>query len=239
MKQETYIQKWKPISNQEGYTKEFEDYWRKRTDARYKGKLISLFVERYGDDILDTALLSLANIMKTPLEKVQTFFENVEKKLSNETKKKISIPRTEDIPVVPVVTEMVPVAAPITVMAPVVSEPVAAPVTEMIPVPPKFENVEIPNNENNPYMCYAISAMCFLLTIDSYRETFLPYKDIRKKPGEMNAFDYIHELVKMSKTPSENDDPLSKLQEIRKRFWNASNRILFKAGDYSVCIIII
>ena len=95
MKKETYNRDWKPVPNEVGYKKEFEDYWRKRTDARYKGKLISLFVERYGDKILDTTLLSLANIMKTPLEKVQNFFENVENNLSNETKQKISMKNKE------------------------------------------------------------------------------------------------------------------------------------------------
>ena len=91
MKKETYNRDWNPTPNEVGYKKEFEDYWRKRTDSRHKGKLISLFVERYGDKILDTTLLSLANIMKTPLEKVQKFFENVENNLSNETKQKISM----------------------------------------------------------------------------------------------------------------------------------------------------
>jgi hypothetical protein len=87
-----------------------------------------------------------------------------------------------------------------------------------------IQNVQIPNTPK-PYMCYAISAICFLLSMDIYREFFLEIMYIRKKPGERNAFDYIHELVKMSANPSKSNDPLSKLQEIRKKFWNASGKI--------------
>ena len=101
-----------------------------------------------------------------------------------------------------------------------------------------IQNVTIPNTPN-PYMCYAISAMCFLFSMDSYRESFSALEYIKKKPADMNAYDYIHELVKMSANPSNNDDPLSKLQEIRKKFWNDSGRTLFIAREFSVCIIII
>jgi hypothetical protein len=99
-----------------------------------------------------------------------------------------------------------------------------------------IQNVAIPNTPK-PYMCYAISAMCFLLSMDSYRESFLAIKYIRKKPGEMDALDYIHELVKMSANPSNNDNPLPKLQEIRKKFSNDSGKELFIPREYSVCIM--
>ena len=136
---------------------------------------------------------------------------------------------------VPVVTEMVPVAAPITVMVPVVTEvvPIAA-VTEidvMSRLHNNMCNVSIPNTKK-AYMCYMISTICLLFSIENYHNEISNYETRNTK--EQFMLHRLKSLSEMSKNYSGDNKPLKTLQEIREVLKIRSNNIMFKANEYLV-----
>ena len=129
------------------------------------------------------------------------------------------------------------------VSVPVVPMPVVRVVTEVVPIAAVTEidvmsrlhnnmcNVSIPNTKK-PYMCYMISTFCLLFSIESYHNVIVNYETRNSK--KMFIVQLLKILSEMSKNYSEDNKPLKTLQETRKVLEIRSNNIMFKANEYLV-----